>query len=477
MALRWGQVCASVPRMSRSSAAVRVLPCVAGLFVGAAAGFVIADPASQFAVSRFEPDLFSWDGWALPFTAAPGIAVVAAALTAMVLTRARQAWIVAAAAFAGLLIASGLVLDQVIPQLAQRYSVVGLAGVALGAAAVALWPGAGAGAGGSAPRRGGVVCLPIGTVMGLLLSTALVETVAYQSIPRRFAAYLDEGFALSSWWWIPAVAALLALAAAVVGADHAVADAPDRRTISAAVVVAVGGTVSYALADSDSFSVGRALVALLLALAVFAAAAWLLPGRDGLFLLAVLAISASTAPLAPELSASVILNVPVLAAAAALIGAGGYLGWRFPLPTLGLAGLLAVAALGIPEVGDPTTLNVIRLLISALAAGHLLASTLPDRAATGALGVAALFTPFAWSAMSALFTPFGWVSYTPLSDATPDGGRSGDGGLSTGGAFLSNDEFPFHALTPSGVSAAMALLVLAAGAGMIVLSHSRASAA
>lgn len=376
--------------MSRAAVAARVIQGAAGLSAGAVAAFVIIDPSSDFAVAWVAVDEM-WGGWARLFAVAPGLAVVTAALTVLALTRARQAWIVAAAAFAGVLLASGPVLELVIPQLAQRYSVVGLAGVALGAAAAALWPP------GSTPGRGGVVCLVIGAAAGLLLSAPLAQVVAYHSIPRRMAEYIDSDFAVAPWWWAVAAAMVLALAAAVVGTESAVGSARDRRTLWAAVLVAVGGGASYVLADADISSLAVGIAALALALAACAVAAWLLPERDGRFLLAALAVSAVAASLVLELTAAasvtIVLDWPLLVAAAALIGVGGYLGARFPSPALGLTGLIVAAVLGATSVLDPSAQTVVRLLLAALAAAHLLASALPAHAASGAVGAAALFAP------------------------------------------------------------------------------------
>lgn len=428
--------------MTRWLAARPHLQVLAALMLGAAAGFVIMDPGSTFATTMWPAasGQFGALGWGTVFLAAPGVGVLVAAFAAAAAPSGRRAWGAAAAALVGVAVAQAPVLDSVVAQACQRYAVVALAGLAVGAGAAAVWR-----------QRGPAIALVVGAVLSFMLAGPLNALVRYDALPRHLPEYIDRNYALSPWWWLLAAGAALAVAAAL-GVDGAgqPAEGGARRAVAAAALVAVGGISGVVIAGGDPATWGRIVAGLLVTFAALGVAAWLLPNRDGGVLFAMLAVGAVGAPLADEVVLSIFLDVGVqarvsrlavavvLVAAAVLVGIGAWAGARWPRPAMGLGVLALVPLLGIPDLDDPFPMTIARLLIAAVAAGFALVAARPSAATSGAIGVTGLFVLMAPVVLVPLVVPSGWVAYTPLSDKPSDGAGSfvGEMGLSGTGAYL-----------------------------------------
>lgn len=169
-------------------------------------------------------------------------------------------------------------------------------------------------------------------------------------------------------------------------------------------------------------SPGSWVIAVLLAVAVTVALAWRLPPHDGRFVLVGLAVSAVSVS-SISFPSDWTWAMPAGAAALAL---GVVVGWRRPMPQLGL-GLLAVTALSGLLDAAPTT--VAYVLVLPLALGLAVTSCMPvavEAVSSGGAMLPVAFTLF--SVSPTLLDPgsreFGWstgplVEHGPAAVNTP----------------------------------------------------------
>lgn len=227
-------------------------------------------------------------------------------------------------------------------------------------------------------------------------------------------AQSDSGGAGPAWWWAPAVVAVAVLTAAVLdlrvsrahsgedsgdtsgrasdrdSSEHGASDnrAPARDTgpgaggrfaafavVAVGVVFVAGGYGAYGLARIGTGGWGWLSVGLIVAIVVAGVCAVLL-GDGGRILPAALAVAAVAAPLVAESIPSVTLGLPIVVSAVVLAGVAAFAGVRWPSVGLGFALLLLAGLLGIVTFGDPQTLLVFRMLLTAASGAYLLASCL-----------------------------------------------------------------------------------------------------
>ena len=194
----------------------------------------------------------------------------------------------------------------------------------------------------------------------------------------------------------------------------------DTRLVKLGVVLPLVFTALYVWLGSTT-SPGSWVIAVVLAVAVTVALAWRLPPHDGRFVLVGLAVSAVSVS-SISFPSDWTWAMPAGAAALAL---GVVVGWRRPMPQLGL-GLLAVTALSGLLDAAPTT--VAYVLVLPLALGLAVTSCMP--VAVGAVSSGSVF-PFALTLFSVSATfldpvsqEFGWSTDTleehgPVSVDTP----------------------------------------------------------
>ncbi len=99
-------------------------------------------------------------------------------------------------------------------------------------------------------------------------------------------------------------------------------------------------------------------------------------GETGTILPAALATTVAAGPLVAEVTDTMILGLPVVLAFVVLGIASAVAGVRWPSPGLGFSLLVLVGVLGIVSFGDPQTLTVFRLLVTAVGGAYLLTSSL-----------------------------------------------------------------------------------------------------
>ncbi|WP_373937176.1 hypothetical protein [Rhodococcus qingshengii] len=220
--------------------------------------------------------------------------------------------------------------------------------------------------------------------------------------------------------WILLAATLLVGGVAAVARPNQEPGDIDTRLVKLGVVLPLVFTALYVWLGSTT-SPGSWVIAVVMAVAVTVALAWRLPPHDGRFVLVGLAVSAVSVS-SISFPSDWTWAMPAGAAALAL---GVVVGWRRPMPQLGL-GLLAVTALSGLLDAAPTT--VAYVLILPLALGLAVTSCMPvavEAVSSGAM-LPVAFTLF--SVSPTFLDPgsreFGWstgplVEHGPAAVNTP----------------------------------------------------------
>ncbi|MFC9516189.1 hypothetical protein ACFTSD_10720 [Nocardiaceae bacterium NPDC056970] len=387
---------------------VRVsLSAVAALFAGVLATFVLVSPPqwrSNFSAS--EGQLSSWND-ALPTGVAVGcvLAVVACA----VLLRAastRPAWIIAAVASA-VLIAARLTVSGVsdLDQLTLLYYAKCLAGgVLLGATVAAVW---------SRP----IARLVLVGAVGATFVVAHTAHVGYAASTST----LGEPF-----WWILVPALVLAAVCAVL--DDATPDRIDRDTAIGVLVAVVTLALAHRLLgewiERQTGSQFRqwVVIALCLVLVVALTEFWA-RHLDSPFLLAATAVAAVTPFVATVLGQDYLRLrpwVPVAVGVVAVaVGVAVSAVRRVPLIGLAVLALVPLSALIAPGATDNRVWVLVQLAVLCVGIGLALGATLPDHAATAALGLAVPLLALVFTDVVGVTTSFVIYrgSYEPLPGA------------------------------------------------------------
>nr|WP_312638439.1 hypothetical protein [Rhodococcus qingshengii] len=220
--------------------------------------------------------------------------------------------------------------------------------------------------------------------------------------------------------WILLAATLLVGGVAALARPNQEPGDIDARLVKLGVVLPLAFTALYVWLGSTT-SPGSWVIAVVLAVAVTVALAWRLPPHDGRFVLVGLAVSAVSVS-SISFPSDWTWAMPAGAAALAL---GVVVGWRRPMPQLGL-GLLAVTALSGLLDAAPTT--VAYVLVLPLALGLAVTSCMPvavEAVSSGAM-LPVAFTLF--SVSPTFLDPgsreFGWstgvlVEHGPAAVNTP----------------------------------------------------------
>ncbi|MGW8534305.1 hypothetical protein ACWGK5_09270 [Rhodococcus qingshengii] len=220
--------------------------------------------------------------------------------------------------------------------------------------------------------------------------------------------------------WILLAATLLVGGVAALSRPNQEPGDIDARLVKLGVVLPLVFTALYVWLGSTT-SPGSWVIAVVLAVAVTVALAWRLPPHDGRFVLVGMAVSAVSVS-SISFPSDWTWAMPAGAAALAL---GVVVGWRRPMPQLGL-GLLAVTALSGLLDAAPTT--VAYVLVLRLALGLAVTSCMP--VAVGAVSSGAML-PVAFTLFSVSPTfldpgsrEFGWstgvlVEHGPAAVNTP----------------------------------------------------------
>lgn len=171
---------------------------------------------------------------------------------------------------------------------------------------------------------------------------------------------------------------------------------PLKPVVSAVVIVSAPLATSVWLARSGT------LVAILIGgvvlLAATAVAALLLPGRDGMLVVAMVAFATA---------GSTVLTVPRPAWSTVLVvvtaGAGLYAGWRIRQPLPAVAGSVALAILAAVTAAvverPPAVVTVPGCVLLAAVAGYALGCAIGPRATSAVVGIVILFVPSAGVAL------------------------------------------------------------------------------
>ncbi|GAB6923310.1 hypothetical protein JCM9803A_37600 [Rhodococcus erythropolis] len=220
--------------------------------------------------------------------------------------------------------------------------------------------------------------------------------------------------------WILLAATLLVGGVAALARPNQEPGDIDARLVRLGVVLPLVFTALYVWLGSTT-SPGSWVIAVVMAVAVTVALAWRLPPHDGRFVLVGLAVSAVSVS-SISFPSDWTWAMPAGAAALAL---GVVVGWRSPMPQLGL-GLLAVTALS--GLLDAAPATVAYVLILPLALGLAVTSCMPvavEAVSSGAMLPVAL-TLFSVSAtfLDPVSQEFGWSTDTleehgPVSVDTP----------------------------------------------------------
>ena len=215
--------------------------------------------------------------------------------------------------------------------------------------------------------------------------------------------------------WILLAATLLVAGVALVARSGQETDDVDTRLVTLGVVLPLAFTALYAWLGSTSASPGSWVTAVVIAVAVTVALVWRLPQHDARFILAGLAIGAVSIS-SISFSSDWTWAVPAVGAALAL---GVAVGWKRPMPQLGL-GLLAVTALS--GLLDAALTTVAYVFVLPLALGLAVASCMPVAVGAVASGSVLPFTLTLFSVSATFLDPasqeFGW-STAPLEEHGP----------------------------------------------------------
>ncbi len=211
--------------------------------------------------------------------------------------------------------------------------------------------------------------------------------------------------------WILLAATLLVAGVASVARSGQETDDVDTRLTTLGVVLPLAFTALYAWLGSTSTARGSWVIAV----AVTVALAWRLPQHDARFILAGLAIGAVSIS-SISFSSDWTWAVPAVGAALAL---GVAVGWKRPMPQLGL-GLLAVTTLS--GLLDAALTTVAYVFVLPLALGLAVASCMPVAVGAVASGSVLPFTLTLFSVSATFLDPvsqeFGW-STAPLEEHGP----------------------------------------------------------
>src|SRR5699024_805940 len=337
----------------------------------------------------------AWGGWEWLLRLAPGIGLLVAVGVGGVLLRTRRAvplrprvvaWSVA--------LVGSMILTALVPVVRTVTGAGAHAGARAGLA-VAAGIVLGAAAQGARGRRWGLPMIVGGAAVACALAHPAAVTWAMDTITGGSSAFLASGGAddSGSWWWPVALVLVLIAGALTVeafrpepidGADEA-SGGPvhDRRPpvlrrgaapAGVLVLLTVGGFGLYALARAaDGWAVMASGLALTVVLFGVCGALF---GETGTILPAALATTAAAGPLVAEVTDTMILGLPVVLTFVVLGIASATAGVRWPSPGLGFSLLILVGVLGVVTFGDPQTLTVFRLLVTAVGGAYLLTSAL-----------------------------------------------------------------------------------------------------
>ncbi|MDI9903238.1 hypothetical protein QM716_25605 [Rhodococcus sp. IEGM 1409] len=221
--------------------------------------------------------------------------------------------------------------------------------------------------------------------------------------------------------WILLAATLLVGGVAAVARPNQEPGDVGVRLVTLGVVLPLAFTVLYVWLGSTSTSHGSWVTAVVIAIAVTVALAWRLSPHDGRFILvglAVSAVSVSTTHFSSDWTWAVL-------AGAAALALGVVVGWKRPMPQLGL-GLLGVSALS--GLSDSPLTTVSYVVVLPLALGLAVASCLPVAFGAVSSGAVLPFTLTLFSVSATILEPdvqeFGWsngplVEHGPVTVNTP----------------------------------------------------------
>ncbi|NKT44302.1 hypothetical protein GS676_15835 [Rhodococcus hoagii] len=379
------------------------LSAVAALFAGVLATFVLVNPPQwRSSFNASEGQLSSWNA-AVPTGVVVGCAL--AVVTCALLLRAsstRPAWIGAVVATA-VLIAARLTVSGVgdLEQLTLLYYAKCLAGgVLLGAAVAAVW---------ARP-------IPRLALVGAVGATFVVAHTAHVGW-HPSTSILGEPF-----WWILIPA--LVLAAVCVVLDDAVPERIDRETAIGALAAVVTLALAHRLLgewiDRQTGSQFRQWVVIALCLVLVVALTEFWARRlDAPFLLAATAVAAVTPFVATTLwwgHLRLTPWIPVMVGVVA-VAAGVAVSLLRVSPLLGLAALALVPLFAtIEPTPDSRARFFVQLAVLGVGIGLTLGSTLPDSAATAALGLAIPLLALVYTTVVRVTTVFEtFTAYTPDS--------------------------------------------------------------
>ncbi|MDV6272077.1 hypothetical protein R3Q06_01060 [Rhodococcus erythropolis] len=221
--------------------------------------------------------------------------------------------------------------------------------------------------------------------------------------------------------WILLAATLLVGVVAAVARPNQETDDVDTRLATLGVVLPLAFTALYVWLGSTPTSHGSWMTAVVIAVAVTVALAWRLSPHDGRFILVGLAVSAVTVS-TTHFSSDWTWAMPAGAAALAL---GVIVGWKRPIPQLGL-GLLAMTALS--GLSDSALTTVAYVIVLPLSLGLVVTSSLPVAVGAVSSGAVSPFTLTLFSVSATFVEPaaqeFGWsngplVEHGPVTVNTP----------------------------------------------------------
>ncbi|NKS03553.1 hypothetical protein GS528_21815 [Rhodococcus hoagii] len=380
------------------------LSAVAALFAGVLATFVLVNPPQwRSSFNASEGQLSSWNA-AVPTGVVVGCAL--AVVTCALLLRAsstRPAWIGAVVATA-VLIAARLTVSGVgdLEQLTLLYYAKCLAGgVLLGAAVAAVW---------ARP-------IPRLALVGAVGATFVVAHTAKADWAPSTSA-LGEPF-----WWILIPA--LVLAAVCVVLDDAVPERIDRETAIGALAAVVTLALAHRLLgewiDRQTGSQFRQWVVIALCLVLVVALTEFWARRlDAPFLLAATAVAAVTPFVATVLGQEYLRLRPWVSVAvgvvAVAVGVAVSLARRMPMIGLAVLALIPLSVLVAPGTTDNRGWVLVQLAALGVGIGLGLGSTVPNRAVTGALGLAVPLLSLVFARVVGVTTSFVIYSgaYEPL---------------------------------------------------------------
>ncbi|MFD4438359.1 hypothetical protein ACFWPK_01115 [Nocardia sp. NPDC058519] len=277
-----------------------------------------------------------------------------------------------------------------------------LAGVVIGALAVAVW---------NEPLLRTVY------LFGALGGTILGDLTQSPTDPDADGFSGAVGGALPLWFIGATVLALAYFAFTTA--------APARSTIETAIplapvfaaVVAFTTTIVTALAvASDKTSTSYLIIASIVAIAAAVAAALILPGREGILVLLMSSFSVAGS-LVTTLPRSGWIDLATLAATAA----GLLIGIRTPRPVVAAASVLALACFVLAtDVFAPnaTLTAAFGCLALGAVAGYCLGTSVPQSPTSGTVGLAILFVPSIGVALSD--SDFGHLAYSSSWYRTAD---------------------------------------------------------